>query len=163
VADGRLAVWEVGEPRAYRALARPDLPSGVGYGAPALSPDGRLLAVLMSDGIGFWDLEAGRWLELLNLDQPRSLLRLAPGGALFLGAESGPSRGPRGRDAAAPSLWRFGPPEALALPPGDAVGQSNNGRVLAVGCRRVGAIEPWAGAWVLHADRPDKPESLDVG
>jgi hypothetical protein len=51
----------------------------------------------------------------------------------------------------------------VPLPPGEAFAQSADGRVLAVGCRRAGATEPWAGAWVLHADRPDKPESLEVG
>ncbi len=176
VTDGRLGVWEVGEPRAYRALVRPDVPSGVSYGTPALSPDGRLLAVLMSDGVGFWDLEAGRWLELLKLDRPR-FVHFAPDGAMLLGDESGTYRWPLRRDPAplgrglqtapqrrmtAPQR-RFGPPEALALPPGDAVGQSNDGRVLAVGSRRAGAIESWAGTWVLHADRPDTPDSLDVG
>jgi WD40 repeat protein/tRNA A-37 threonylcarbamoyl transferase component Bud32/Tfp pilus assembly protein PilF len=163
VADGRLNVWEVAAGRAYRPLARPNPPQGVSYGRPALSPDGRLLAVLMSDGVGFWDLEARRWLDFLKLDRQRYFVHFTPDGALLLTDESGTYRWPVRRDRAAPSLWRFGPPEALALPPGDAVAQSADGRMLAVGCRRIVATEPWAGAWVLHTDRPDKPESLDVG
>src|SRR5262249_13527875 len=103
VADGRLNVWEVADGRAYRPLARPGPPQGVSYGTPALSPAGRLLAVLMSDGVGFWDLEAGRWLEFLKLDRPR-FVHFAPDGALLLSDESGSYRWPLRRDPA--QLWR---------------------------------------------------------
>src|SRR5262249_52742378 len=100
VADGRLGIWEVGEPRAYRALVRPDLPGGVGCGTPAVSPGGGLLAVLLWGGVGFGALGAGRWLEFLKLARPLYFVHFPPDGALLHSDESGTSRWPLHRDPA---------------------------------------------------------------
>lgn len=164
---GRVGIWHVGDRRAHRALVRPDAPKGLQYHAAALCPEGRLLAVVMAegihaDGVGFWDLDEGRYLDFLPFPKLYGV-HFAPDGALLLSDDSGVYRWPIHRDPAAPNVRRLGPPEPLALPPCHTIATSKDGRVIAVGTRAVTAIAPWAGVWILDADRPDTPRHLSAG
>ncbi len=71
VSGTKLGIRQVGAGIEYRALLRQPLPRDVYYGQfGATSPDGRLLAVPMTDGIGFWDLDNSAELAFLPLDGP---------------------------------------------------------------------------------------------
>jgi WD40 repeat protein len=166
VKGDRLGICEVGDGREYRTLGRPSLPEDGEYRSAAVSPDGRLLAVVTTDGVGFWDLEGGQELDFLRLSNARVVHFDAPHGALLIGDQSGTYRWPMRPDPAVPGLWHIGPPRPLALPAGrspSSLSQSDDGRVLVTHFRAVGDDEPWAGGWVLHADRPESPRHLLAG
>jgi WD40 repeat protein len=57
----------------------------------------------------------------------------------------------------------MGPPERLSLPCGNALGQSRDGRVIVSCSRAVDFQKAYAGAWILHADRPNQPIRIDPG
>src|SRR5262249_53690407 len=63
VKDGRIGIWQVADGREYRTLTDPALPADGGFFSATISPDGRLLAAVMRDGIGFWDLDTGAPLD----------------------------------------------------------------------------------------------------
>jgi WD40 repeat protein len=162
--EPRLGVWQVGEGREYRTLR---LPQGViprNLSAP-VSPDGRLVAAAMAGGVAFWDLDAGTELEFLPLKNAATFVDFEPGarGALLVGDESGLYRWPVRPDPQVPGRRRIGPPRALGFPAGGFYGRSADGRVQATAFRAVDWFEPWAGCWVRHADRPDRPLILDAG
>src|SRR5579871_2330435 len=67
----RLGIWRVANGREYRTLARQGLLDKARYSGASISPDGRLLAGVLADGIGFWDLDSGTELGFLPLENPR--------------------------------------------------------------------------------------------
>jgi serine/threonine protein kinase/WD40 repeat protein len=166
IRDGQFGNWQVGDGREYRTLVRRALPTGHTSSAqsPGVSRDGRLVAHAVSDGIGLWDLAGGG--ELAFIPMPVGLnnrVLFEPPGALLTLGPTGLSRWPVEADPAAPDRLVVGPPVPLPLPPGCALGQSRDGRVI-VTCSRAAANEQaYAGGWVLHADRPDPPIPLDRG
>jgi WD40 repeat protein/tRNA A-37 threonylcarbamoyl transferase component Bud32 len=162
---GRLGIWRVANHPVRRTLARSRSKRFLGESRPAVSPDGRLVAMAMMDGIAVWDLQTGRELAFLPFQREGQskfvLFEPGPPAALVTGTGAGTYRWPL--RPVAPDHWRLGPPQALALPPGRAAGYSRDGRVLATGVRAVGATVPWGGAWVWHADHPDRPVHLAAG
>jgi WD40 repeat protein len=165
---GRLGIWQVGDSREYRTLVRQPPHEGAIYSQASISADGRLLAVAITGGVGLWDLETGTFLNLLPLqsrdDYPSFVLfEQGPDGALLTGDRSGTYRWPVHTDGSRPGRRRIGPPQPLALPAGWSISQSADGRVLVCCFRAVGGWQPWAGAWVLRADRPDSPMHLGAG
>jgi WD40 repeat protein/Tfp pilus assembly protein PilF len=164
---GRLGIWQVGDSREYRTLVRQPPHEGAFYGQASISADGQLLAVATTGGVGFWDLETGRFLDLLPLHSRDLshfvLFEPGPDGALLTGDFSGTYRWPLRGDGSRPGRRRIGPPQPLALPAGLNTWQSSDGRVLVSCFRPVGDWQPWAGAWILRADRPDSPLHLGAG
>lgn len=160
----QLGFWQVGDGREYRTLARQAGARGGAYLGASVSVDNQLLAVCMSDGVALWDLASGNELEFLPLKRACFVqFEPAPDAALLIGDAGGTFRWPVRRDPAPPDCVRIGPPEALPLPAGSAPARSQDGRVIATACRAVGTFEPWAGAWVLRPDHPDKPLHLAAG
>jgi WD40 repeat protein/Tfp pilus assembly protein PilF len=160
----RLGVWQVGEGREYRTLRRSTkAPSESSW--VALFPDGRLVAAGYGDGIAFWDLNAGTQVDFVRLENPFGFVdfEASAAGALLLGDQSGLYRWPVCLDPRTPGRWRIGPPQALGIPVGPGLGQSRDGRVMATALRPVSWYQPWAGAWVRHADRPERPRHLEAG
>jgi serine/threonine protein kinase/WD40 repeat protein/Flp pilus assembly protein TadD len=160
----RLGVWQVGEGREYRPLRRS--PKAISESSwMAVFPDGRLVAAGYGDGIAFWDLDAGTQVDFVRLENPFGFVdfEASAGGALLLGDESGLYRCPVGLDSRVPGRWRIGPPQSLGIPLGHGIAQSRDGRVMATALRPVSWYEPWAGGWVRHTDRPDRPLHLEAG
>jgi Tfp pilus assembly protein PilF len=127
--------------------------------------DSRLVVAAMAGGIAFWDLDAGTDVAFLPLEHAALFVDVEPGagGALLLGDESGLYRWPVRSDPRTPGRKRIGPPQALGFPAGYSYGRSADGRVLVTSFRAVDWYQPWAGAWVRHADQPDRPLLLDAG
>ncbi|HEV3448573.1 MAG TPA: protein kinase [Gemmataceae bacterium] len=160
--DGRIGFWQVADGAEYRLFA--GRPSGKknSYHSPTVSPDGRLLSLATADGVTIWDFQKGTELAYLQLDEP-TFVHFEPHGGLLIGDYTGTYRWPLVYDTGAAGLLRIGPPQPLALPPGGYITQSGDGRVLAVPNRTTGGYAPFAGAWVLHPDRPGAPWNLDPG
>jgi serine/threonine protein kinase/WD40 repeat protein/Flp pilus assembly protein TadD len=137
--DRRLAVWngprmalsEVADVRAYRTLVRSPALSKAIYREPAVSPDGRLLAVGMSDGVGLWDLRSGNQRAFFQPPDVPHLL-FEPSGALLANSTAGLLRWPIQEDPTLADGLRIGPAERLPLR-GNSLGiaRSRDGKVLA--------------------------------
>jgi WD40 repeat protein/tRNA A-37 threonylcarbamoyl transferase component Bud32 len=139
--NGKLGLIEIA-PAAqfYRTLVRdPALGRGE-YFPPSLSPDGRLLAAGMSDGIGIWDLASGNPLRFLPGGMTFSVL-FEPSGALLTSEPSGVRRWPFQLDAAAPGTIRMGPPQQLPLFGfSSTISLSRDGQVIAKAMYSGGAV-----------------------
>lgn len=132
--------------------------------------DGRLLAVAMDDGVGFWDLESGHELDFLEVDAPRTLAfeRTAhgrgsePATAILIGDVSGLYRWPIRYVQDSPTHVVVGPAKSLAMPQGE-FSQSGNGQVQVVACRAAGDTEAYAGVWIRNAQEPSRLRHLQAG
>jgi serine/threonine protein kinase/WD40 repeat protein len=162
--DGKVGFWEVGDGREYCTLVRKAVPVKAYSERTAVSPDGRLVTIAMSDGIGLWDLAGGGELAFIPMSGGggKCVVFEASGALLTLGP-TGVSRWPVNADPSAPERLTVGSPERLPLPIGHTLGQSHDGRVIVTCARRINVQQLYAGGWVLHTDRPDPPIRLDPG
>ncbi len=147
--DGtKLRLFTVTVSRGCRALVRAPVLGGELYQSTAFSPDGRLLAAAMTDGVGLWNAASGTALDSLPLGHTFYVL-FEPSGALLTNTAAGLLRWPVQADPAASELVRIGPPQKLPPPPTVAnMACSQDGRVL--------AITQGDGGLVLHNDRPNQ-------
>jgi serine/threonine protein kinase/WD40 repeat protein len=158
--DGELGIWNIADGREYRTLTH-----RAGYqsaDSAAVSPDGRLLAVTLTDGISLWDLAAGAKLAFVPLEQP-AFVQFDQQGALVTRERSGVYRWPVHADSKGQGHLRFGPPSPLSFPPSGQLSQSRDSRVLAVGARAAGSEDPFAGVWVLDRDNHENLIHLAAG
>jgi WD40 repeat protein/tRNA A-37 threonylcarbamoyl transferase component Bud32 len=139
----RLHIWEVAVSREYRTL----VPSSGRPLTPAtVHPSGRLLAVVMDNGIALWDLDRRTELALLPAAGAQGVC-FEPSGALLVSTGKGLFRWPVRAFPGRRGVWRVGPPRRLpGFGPAGRVAASKDGRVLA--CAQPG------GALVRHAGRP---------
>ncbi len=163
VQDGKLGIWKVADGREYRTLVFEALPAKGEYFPGAISPDGRLLAVPVTDGIGLWDLASGG--EVARLARKGRAVRVLfePSGSLLTLSREGLERWPVATAPDAAGHLPIGSPESLPLPNGSALDQSRDGRVIVTCDRAVGLQERHAGGWIFHTDRPGPPLRLDPG
>jgi WD40 repeat protein/Flp pilus assembly protein TadD len=131
--DGtRLRLWKVTRGHGYRTLVRAPAQGKETYYETAISPDGRLLAAAMSDGVGFWDPHSGTPLDFLPLGWTNSVL-FEPSGALRTSGAAGLLRWPVQADPASAGSLRIGPPQRLAVDgPYLQAAQSKDGKVVAI-------------------------------
>jgi WD40 repeat protein len=148
----KLAIYDVAAASEYRTLVRQPVSETALYGRTTISPDGRLLACQSENDVVVWDVNNGNQTMVLRLERPEWIL-FEPNGDLLIAERSGTYRWPMTKKSAGPRV-QFGPPEPLTLPPGH-LRRSVDGRVFASAFRAVGNLEPWAGVWVQHVDRPD--------
>jgi WD40 repeat protein len=162
VSGDQLGIWRVGDSREYRSLVRPDVPRNVRYyGAAVGGPDQELLAVAMSDGVGFWDLRTG---AALHFEKRSGIIKQvlfeSAGTLLTLEPSTGVNRWELPADLARADLRLE--PQKLPFPPGGyAISQSRDGKVLAMSVR--GSLKKRAGTWVLHAGEAEPRHRLDPG
>ena len=132
--DGRLRILEVVTAQScFRTMIRdPALGRGI-YCSSDVSPNGRLLAAGMADGVALWDLASGKPLTFLPTGNVTRSVRFEPSGALLASGHMGLVRWPI-EVAAAPvrGSVRIGSQEEL-LPdePSECLGISRDGRVVA--------------------------------
>jgi serine/threonine protein kinase/WD40 repeat protein len=149
VKDDKVRVWGVAPGREYRTLVRdPALGKGR-FGTCAFSPNGRLLAAGMEDGLGLWDGRTGAALSFVGLDSSTHVA-FEPSGALLSNGPGNVLRWPVRPDVAAGGTLRVGPAARSPLPsfPWRSIACSANGRVLA-GSQPDGAV-------VWHPGPPGK-------
>jgi WD40 repeat protein len=145
--DNRLKLVEFTAGGEYRTLVQQSSPGkDLDYWCGAIHPDGRLLAVAMSDGVRLWDLETGDELAHIGAGQlggvafaPDALLTNSPAG-LFLW--------PIRHDAQPGTPWQIGPPCLL-----------NGGAFAPITCTPDGRLIAQAvgsGALVLPRNHPER-------
>jgi WD40 repeat protein len=163
ISGKQLGIWKVGAGRDFRTVVGTGRPGPAHYFSGAVcSKQPKLLAVAMSNGVGFWNLETGAEVHFLERRGAVMQVLFEPSGTLLtVEPDSGVYRWRVRGEVARPGGLRLEPPEKLAFPPGHALSQSRDGRVLAMTVRRLIGTEPWAGTWVLHADQPQPPRRLD--
>jgi WD40 repeat protein len=128
----QVRLMEVAAGSEYRTLVS-SLGAGQGaYRDIDVSPDGRLLAVAMDDGVRFWDLSSGRETAGLAPGQANVVLFQPDGKELVTCGSSGLRRWPIRRDEREPDVLRIGPPQDIPVPRPHAVSRSGDGRILAV-------------------------------
>jgi WD40 repeat protein/tetratricopeptide (TPR) repeat protein/tRNA A-37 threonylcarbamoyl transferase component Bud32 len=142
ITDHRLRLWEVIPACGYRSLEAFGLPGTLRVGKH------RLLAIVMDDGVGLWELPGYRPLAFLPL-VVHGHVTFEPSGALLVdpGNNARPLRIPI-EAVGPPGTLRVGPPQPLPFPPSFQVATSRDGRVLA-------SAQGW-GALVRHADLGDQ-------
>jgi WD40 repeat protein len=163
ISGTQLGIWKVGAGREFRTVAHDGMPRQRHYYSAAVcsqQPD--LLAVAMSDGVGFWNLQTGAELSFLERPGLVNQVLFEPSGTLLtLEEDSGVYRWPVRGDLAGPGGLRLGPPAQLAFPPGgNALSQSRDGRVLAMSVRNILRAQGSAGTWVLQTDQPQRPRRM---
>jgi WD40 repeat protein len=178
----RLTIWKVGDGHEDRTLRHEEEKYRTAYLHVAIAPDNRLLAVSLSDGVHFWDLESGQRIGRLpqeKLELPHFVPR-APRGkgeqgpathALVTGGRPGLLRWPLtvcpkvpGPGATEGVLYRIGPPETLSSMYVLCPGHSGDGKVL-VACAglTLDDCRPFAGGWIFYLDRLESPLHVDKG
>jgi serine/threonine protein kinase/WD40 repeat protein len=149
----KLRMFEIASLQAYRTLVRDPALGRGDYYSSAIHPDGRMLAVGMADGMGFWDLVNCNHLASIRLAPGLTYLHFEPSGALLSNGPDGLYRWPVRDGPASGELRRVGPPQELPLPGSQChLAQSKDGRVL--------ASPQFNGALVLHRDHPGQPVRL---
>jgi WD40 repeat protein/tetratricopeptide (TPR) repeat protein len=142
---GRL--WDLPPGREYRTLVSHRVPGKPSYEQPAVSPDGRLLAIASSRGVIFWDLATGY--EVGHLPIGDAFLAFESAQALLTQTDLGLFRWQIRADPEAPHRLRIGPPESCArgLRSRTTIAASGNAGVIAVSAGN-------RGAYLLRRDRP---------
>jgi serine/threonine protein kinase/WD40 repeat protein len=130
--QGQLELLEIADVEScYRTLIRdPALGRGF-YDQSAISPDGRILAAGMPDGVALWNLPNGKPLTFLPAGHFKGV-RFEPSGAVIGCGGAGLVRWSIDVQATTPATVRVGPPEKLALSESASeMGASRDGHVVA--------------------------------
>jgi WD40 repeat protein len=141
------ALYNVADGLEYHTLARQPGRARQAIGDLALHPQGRLLAVAIDDGIGFWDIEHDTEIGFLPIG--RTTLAFSASGDLFTTWWTrGPYRWRVSTEDGVPGRFRIGPPTRLPLPAGETIAVSGNGRFI--------GVAHGDGATLLDARQPDR-------
>jgi serine/threonine protein kinase/WD40 repeat protein/tetratricopeptide (TPR) repeat protein len=149
VSEGhRLKVAEVAVAREYRSLVPRSSPGkDVEYFRGAVHPDGRLLAVAMSDGARLWDLDTGDELAHIGPDTTWGVAFVPDG--LLINGPAGLFLWPIRQDPRPGTDWQLGPPRLVSGGTRAEISCSKDGQVIAQPAFSNGAL-------VLRRDRPGR-------
>jgi eukaryotic-like serine/threonine-protein kinase len=123
-------VFQVADGREYRSLVQSPVRRRDHFLCSALHPNGRLLAVGTTSGVGFWDIDRDVSVASLPIGQTQSLL-FEPSGDLLTMGRTGLARWPVRKDPADSNSLRVGPPDLLSTTKGERISHSRDGRILA--------------------------------
>jgi serine/threonine protein kinase/WD40 repeat protein/predicted Zn-dependent protease len=158
--EGRLVIAEgnnarliqVVTGREYRTLVRQsNAASDLSYWIGDVSPDGRLFALTMTDGIRFWDLETGNEVGMIHLPYFMHL-KFASADSLLTNGTGGLLHWPIRHPGGAATEYQFGPPAYLTSGAWVALSTSKDGQVI--------AQARGTGSMVLHRDHLERPIPL---
>jgi serine/threonine protein kinase/WD40 repeat protein/Tfp pilus assembly protein PilF len=128
----RLVLAEIATGREYRTLVQSSGRKDVRYIWSAVHPDGRLLAVQTSDGLGFWDLDSGAEVAALE-GVPVNAHAFASSQELLINSPFGLFSLPVRQAAPGMPHYRLGPPARLHPGANAAFGCSKDGRIITQG------------------------------
>jgi tetratricopeptide (TPR) repeat protein len=136
--------------------------SSPGGGIPVVHPRGRLAVIPQGNRFTFVDLGALRELGVVKIGDSRGVALAFDGeGRLYTNSFEGFFRWPMRLEG---ERLAIGPPERLPFHPGrDCIGVSADGRTVAQPLYAGFGTAPYAGGWLLTADRPDDPLYLAAG
>jgi WD40 repeat protein len=164
--NDRIGLWSVADAREYRTLVcaagGDNETAGILY-LPAIHPAGRLAAIGLKQGVALFDLETGRALARLPINNSPTHVSFDGKGSLLTNGFEGFFRWPVKEDAANPGRLIIGPAERLPFHPGSSeISASRDGRVIAQ-CMWTGSgMELFTGGWILHPNSPT-PRRVDAG
>ena len=118
----------------------------------AIHPNGRLLAVGITNGVGFWDIDRDVSVGSLPIGLTISLL-FEPSGDLVTMGRTGLARWPVHPSPGDSNSLRVGPPDLLSTAKGERIARSRDGRILA-------CCQDYASPIVLDLDHPESPIRL---
>ena len=147
--DGHPVLFQVADGREYRSLAQSPVRRRDRTMCSSLHSNQRLLAVGMTNGVGFWDIERDVCIGSLPIGQTTSV-RFAPSGDLVTMSRTGLARWPVREGPVDSNTIRVGPPELLTTHSGLNIDQSRDGRLLAV-------CQDHAAPFVLDLNHPGSP------
>jgi WD40 repeat protein len=109
-----------------------------------ISPDGRLLALGMGDGLRLWELSSGRELAFVAGGRVRCVTFFPEGDGLLTCGLDGLRRWPLRSDATRPGMLRLGPPLDIPVPaPPERICRDASGSTAGVVSESAGA------AWII--------------
>jgi tRNA A-37 threonylcarbamoyl transferase component Bud32/WD40 repeat protein len=164
--EAKVGLWSVGNGHECRTLLQGRPPYALR--APAVSPDGRLLAInILSEGLVLFDLATNHELAAIPFKAGPvgriGSFRFEPSGALLTASMDGCFRWPVRPDPSTTGRLRLGPPERLPFHEGGAIASSRDGRVIAQAMYDGYGMQPYAGGWILHPEQPGKPRRVMAG
>lgn len=141
-------IWKFADASEYRTIVNNAIEGKeYPYGCD-VSPDGRLLAVGMRDGVRLWELSSGKQLCHLSTGHCYGVLFQPTGDLLTCGYQHGGlNRWPIRADSENPGYLQIGPPEKLLDGQVVRAVQSIDGRTMAAFLEGKGAV-------ILKSDRP---------
>jgi eukaryotic-like serine/threonine-protein kinase len=151
-AADRPVVFQVADGREYRSLVQSPVRQRDHATCSALHPDGRLLAIGMTNGVGLWDIDRDVSIGSLPIGQTLSIL-FEPSGDLLTMGRTGFARWPVHMCPCDSNSLRVGPPDVLSHEKGERIAESRNGRVLA-------RCQDSESPVVLDLDHPGSPIHL---
>jgi WD40 repeat protein len=162
--DGKqLGIWEVGDAREYRTLLYKGEGAGKFGDVIDVWTDNRLVLTPFHNSLRFWDLETGQEIGELPAEhnQP-GMPQFVPGGpqrpgAMIMEMAAGIFRLPIQQEEQSPATLRIGPPQFLSPIHSYCSDYSQDGRLMACASRTIAPYTPFAGGWILRADRPGPP------
>ncbi len=144
-------VFQVADGREYRSLVQSPATSHDFATCSSVHPNGRLLAVAMTNGVGFWDIDRDASVGWLPIGLTESLL-FEPSGDLLTGGRTGLARWPVRESRGGLNSLQVGPPDFVSASAAGAIVQSRDGRLLGL-CQSSGPI-------VADRDHPKSPVRL---
>jgi serine/threonine protein kinase/WD40 repeat protein len=130
--------------REYRTIVSSLGARAGGYYEGDISPDGRLLALGMGDGLRLWELSSGRELAFVAGGRVRCVTFFPGGDGLLTCGLDGLQRWPLRSDATRPGTRLLGPPLAIPVPaPPERIGRDASGSTVGLVSESGGA------AWII--------------
>jgi serine/threonine protein kinase/WD40 repeat protein len=118
-----------------------------GYYEGDISPDGRLLALGMGDGLRLWELSSGRELAFVAGARVRCVTFLPGGDGLLTCGLDGLRRWPLRNEATRPGMLRLGPPLDIPVPaPPERICRDASGSMAGIVSESRGA------AWIIDLE-----------
>ncbi len=147
---GLLRILEVADASSYYRTMIRDPVLGLGdYRASAISPNGRILASAMGDGVALWDLSSGNPITFLPTAGMMGAVRFEPSGVLLASGQFGLARWAIEIDPANPGKVRVGPSQQLQH------GGSAQDMGMSLDGRTVAQAMLWGGmVWQTHSTDP---------
>jgi serine/threonine protein kinase/WD40 repeat protein/Tfp pilus assembly protein PilF len=145
-------VFQVSDGREYRSLVQSPVRRRDHATCSALHPDGRLLAIGMTNGVALWDIDRDVSIGSLPIGLTVSL-RFEHTGALLTMGRTGLARWPVRDSPGDSNSFLVGPPDLLSTVKGERIDESRNGRRLAF-------CQDYANPLVLDLDHPGSPIRL---
>ena len=139
-------IFQVADGQELRSLVQTPVRKRDVFTCSALHPNGRLLAVGMTNGVGFWDVDRDVSIASLPIGQTESLV-FEPSGDLLTLGRVGAARWPVREGLDGSKSFTVGPPEFISTRPGREIDLSRDGRV-------VGFCQSGESPIVLDRDRP---------
>jgi len=162
IQNGKLGLVQIGDGRELQILVR-NGQNAMDFTSIPRSIDGQSLAAGMRSGFGLWDLDNGSEVAFVPSGNGGNCEFVQTRNYLLTLSSDGLFRWPLKQKKENDVSITMGPAQRLPLPPGMAIDQSADGRVIVTSDRTVGPYQKYAGGWIWHTDQDKQPIRIDEG